>query len=80
MKKKKEDDLLTEMEAFIKLERKRQRAEAIVYWLPTMLGIFWMVDGILVSFTTSDRSLVIQYDILGALWILIGAVSSIRRK
>ena len=77
MKKKEENVILTEL---IKLERKRRRVEAIVYWLPTILGIFWMIEGLLVSFAGGDHSLVIQYDILGALWVLIGAVSSIRRK
>lgn len=77
MKKKKK---LSNEEVFIILERKRRRADTIVYWLPTLLGIFWMAESVLCSFAGAPHDEVILYNILGSLWVLIGTVSSLRSR
>ena len=77
MKKKKK---LSNEEVLMMLERKRRRADAIVYWLPTLLGIFWMVESVLCSFAGTPHEEVILYNILGTLWVLIGTVSSLRSR
>lgn len=55
-------------------ERRRRIASAISYWGPSVIGILWLVIAVYGSITKTENWMLAN--IIGTIWILIGAINS----